>query len=106
MSEWISVNERLPEIDQGDELHCFVAYTNERIGKKCVTDCYWVNKQLPDDDTLEFNDWYLFTPYGEPWGMVGWCHKGVHPDFDDYYQSADLTVTDWQPVAYPEAPTL
>lgn len=58
--KWVSVNERLPEIEQG----------------------------------------------GEPWGMVGWCHKGMHPDFDDYYQSADLTVTDWQPVVYPEAPTL
>lgn len=102
-SGWVGVSKSLPEVQDGEELHCFVCHHNNSTGKDSVFDCYYVNKPIPGDD----DDWESIEDNnGRPIAIVGWYFKGALPDYSYYYEPVCDGVTDWQPVIYPAAPKL
>lgn len=110
MGEWIDVKDRLPVVEVGDEVHCFLARKHKKTGKVFVICAYYSNKPLDgdfDEDEDDLPDWVLRNSDGEPVSMVGWCEKGVHCDFDGYYENLTDEYCEtiaWQEIKYPAPP--
>lgn len=98
-SNWVNTTDSLPDIAEGDEINCFVSFQN-RNGKQSVTDCYYVNKPIPDDE----DDCELFDHDGKPISIVGWYVRGSHPDYNHYYEPFSEFITHWKPIIYPSRP--
>lgn len=110
--QWISVDEQLPDIPIGDEMHCFLLlelHHQSNEGKSIVVDGYWANK--PADpawgEDVEAPDWALETEDGDYLNLVGWAELTHHPDFSGYYTAFETTyrkIVAWMPIKYPLAP--
>lgn len=99
---WIPVEERLPVVELGQELHCFVAAKRKHNDKVYVLDLWYVNRPDSEDNPngIEGED-------GEKLNCVGWFNIGCNSGYDEFYMPADneSEIFAWQPIALPAAPS-
>lgn len=104
---WISVDEQLPEVEIGGEMHCFLLLNLKHQNRKVVVDAYWLNKPKDDKwgEEIDAPDWALESEDDGFIGIVGWADNGNHPDFSNYYTPFETTYRDiiaWIQVNYPQ----
>jgi hypothetical protein len=96
VSQWISVEERLPEVKNEDYEFVLVAVDSAHTGKTHVFEAAYLNQ-------VE-----VMTEDGNYISFTGWHTRSEHPDYDGWYEPIggngdDRVVTHWMPLPLPPA---